>query len=75
MVNRNSRPKGISFNLNNIFVKDVLGTVDFVDKTDGTIVFRTCALEKDRVILQIGTASPERALGVAKLVRDISFSM
>lgn len=51
-------------------LSDVLGTIDFVDETDGTIVFRTCDTEKDRVVLQIGTASPERAVQAAKLVSD-----
>lgn len=47
---------------------DVLGTVDYVDQTDGTIVFRTCGREKDKVILQLGTSDPDRALMVGKLV-------
>lgn len=47
---------------------DILNTVDFIDQTDGTIVFRTCAEERNKVVLQIGTCSPERALKVAKLV-------
>lgn len=51
-------------------VNDVLGTVDFVDETDGTIVFRTCALERDKVVIQIGTSDPERALKVGKLVEN-----
>ncbi|PSN37845.1 tRNA-dihydrouridine(20) synthase [NAD(P)+]-like protein [Blattella germanica] len=51
-------------------VNHVLGTVDFVDRTDGTIVFRTCQREKERVIFQIGTCDPERALLVAKLVEN-----
>lgn len=51
-------------------VNDVLGTVDFVDKSDGTIVFRTCALEKGKVIMQIGTSCPERALKVGQMVQD-----
>lgn len=47
---------------------DILNTVDYVDQTDGTIVFRTCNEEKERVILQLGTCNAERALKVAKLV-------
>jgi len=47
---------------------DVLGTIDFIDKSDGMVVFRTCDLERDRVVLQIGTANHDRALKVAKLV-------
>lgn len=49
---------------------EILGTVDFVDQTDGTIVFRTCDEEKDKVILQLGTCNAERALKVAKLVEN-----
>lgn len=49
-------------------ILDVLGTVDFVDRTDGTIVFRTCPREKNCVVLQMGTSDPERALKVAKIV-------
>ncbi|CAH2104683.1 unnamed protein product [Euphydryas editha] len=47
---------------------DILQTTDFVDQTDGTIVFRTCEEEKEKVVLQLGTCSAERALKVAKLV-------
>lgn len=47
---------------------DILKTVDYVDQTDGTIVFRTCEEEKDKVVLQLGTCDAERALKVAKLV-------
>ncbi|XP_072936780.1 tRNA-dihydrouridine(20) synthase [NAD(P)+]-like [Epargyreus clarus] len=49
---------------------DILKTVDFVDQTDGTIVFRTCDEEKERVVLQLGTCSADRALKVAKMVEN-----
>ncbi|KAI4464794.1 trna-dihydrouridine(20) synthase [nad(p)+]-like [Holotrichia oblita] len=49
---------------------DILGTVDFIDKSDGTIVFRTCNREKDKVVVQIGTCDANRALKVAKLIED-----
>ncbi|KAL0100618.1 hypothetical protein PUN28_019190 [Cardiocondyla obscurior] len=49
---------------------DVLGTVDYIDKTDGTIVFRTCSRERDRVVLQIGTSDPGRAAEVARMVEN-----
>ncbi|CAH0603176.1 unnamed protein product [Chrysodeixis includens] len=49
---------------------EILKTVDFVDQTDGTIVFRTCDEEKEKVILQLGTCDAERALKVAKLVEN-----
>lgn len=47
-----------------------LGTIDFVDQTDGTVVFRTCALEKGKVVVQLGTADHIRALKAAKLVEN-----
>lgn len=47
-----------------------LGTVDFVDPSDGTIVFRTCALETSKVVLQLGTSNAERAVAVGKLVQS-----
>ncbi|XP_045511221.1 tRNA-dihydrouridine(20) synthase [NAD(P)+]-like isoform X1 [Colias croceus] len=49
---------------------DILKTVDYVDQTDGTIVFRTCAEENGKVVLQLGTCCAERALKVAKLVEN-----
>ncbi|XP_014247749.1 tRNA-dihydrouridine(20) synthase [NAD(P)+]-like [Cimex lectularius] len=47
-----------------------LNTVDFIDETDGTVVFRTCGKESGKNILQIGTCNPERALQAAKLMED-----
>lgn len=44
----------------------VLGTIDFVDKR-GEVVLRTCPEEKDRLVLQIGSNNPDRALKAAKL--------
>lgn len=44
-----------------------LGTIDFVDNR-GEVLFRTCLSEKDRVVLQLGSNNPERALKAAKLV-------
>lgn len=49
---------------------DVLGTVDYIDEQDGCIVFRTCPLERNKVVLQIGTADPQRALRVAKMLEN-----
>ncbi|XP_035904059.1 tRNA-dihydrouridine(20) synthase [NAD(P)+]-like [Anopheles stephensi] len=49
---------------------EVLGTVDYIDKTDGTVVFRTCADEREKVILQIGTASVERAVAVGLMMQN-----
>lgn len=48
----------------------MLGTVDYIDKHDGFVVFRTCALEKEKVVLQLGTANAERALKIAKMVEN-----
>uniref|UniRef100_A0A673H391 DRBM domain-containing protein n=1 Tax=Sinocyclocheilus rhinocerous TaxID=307959 RepID=A0A673H391_9TELE len=50
-------------------VNDVLETVDFV-APDERVMFRTCSKEKGRVVFQMGTADPERALVVAKLVEN-----
>ncbi|XP_036964393.1 tRNA-dihydrouridine(20) synthase [NAD(P)+]-like [Acanthopagrus latus] len=53
-------------------VNDVLETVDFV-APDDRVMFRTCEREKDRVIFQMGTADPDRALVVARLVeKDVA---
>lgn len=52
---------------------DVLKTIDYVDETDGTIIFRTCEREKGKVVLQLGTANAERALQVGlKVQQDIA---
>ena len=47
-------------------VSESLGTVDYVDPADGTVTLRTCAEERSRVVLQMGTCDPERALKVAQ---------
>lgn len=51
-------------------VNDVLGTVDYIDKSDGTVVFRTCGTEKERVVVQLGTCDAQRALKVAKMIEN-----
>lgn len=52
---------------------DVLGTIDYIDKTDGTVVFRTCPREREHVVLQIGTSDPSRAAEVARMVeKDVA---
>ncbi|XP_062276449.1 tRNA-dihydrouridine(20) synthase [NAD(P)+]-like [Scomber scombrus] len=50
-------------------VNEVLETVDFV-APDDRVMFRTCEKEKDRVVFQMGTADPDRALIVARLVEN-----
>lgn len=42
----------------------MLGTTEYVDETDGSLVFSTCEEEKSRLILQIGTSDPDRAVQV-----------
>lgn len=50
-----------------------MGTIDYVDPSDGTVSFRTCGLEKSRLVLQMGTCEAERALAVGKKIQqDIS---
>uniref|UniRef100_A0A8C4NEZ4 Dihydrouridine synthase 2 n=1 Tax=Eptatretus burgeri TaxID=7764 RepID=A0A8C4NEZ4_EPTBU len=50
-------------------VNDLLGTVDFV-APDGKAVFQTCSREHDRIVFQMGTADPDRALLVARLLEN-----
>ncbi|XP_051917265.1 tRNA-dihydrouridine(20) synthase [NAD(P)+]-like [Hippocampus zosterae] len=51
---------------------EVLQTVDFV-APDDRVMFRTCEKEKQKVVFQMGTADPERALTVARLVeKDVA---
>lgn len=53
-------------------VNEVLETVDFV-APDDRVMFRTCERERDRVVFQMGTADPDRALTVARLVeKDVA---
>ncbi|KAG8200865.1 hypothetical protein JTE90_015770 [Oedothorax gibbosus] len=47
----------------------ILNTVDFIDE-DQNVVFRTCEREKPSLVLQLGTASAERALKAAKMVEN-----
>lgn len=50
------------------FLSDILGTTDFIDQTDGTIVFRTCERERQKVVLQLGTSDADRALTASKML-------
>jgi hypothetical protein len=45
----------------------LLDTVDFV-ASDGRVILRTTATEKEKVIFQMGTSDPDRALKTAMLV-------
>ncbi|XP_065915860.1 tRNA-dihydrouridine(20) synthase [NAD(P)+]-like [Dysidea avara] len=47
----------------------VLDTIDYVDPS-GRCVFRTTAVEKDRLVFQMGTSDAERAAKVAQFVKD-----
>uniref|UniRef100_A0A1B6FVG1 DRBM domain-containing protein n=1 Tax=Cuerna arida TaxID=1464854 RepID=A0A1B6FVG1_9HEMI len=51
-------------------VNDILNTVDFIDTSDRSLVFRTCEKERGKVVLQIGTSDPDRALKAAKIVEN-----
>lgn len=54
-------------------VNEMLGTIDIVDKSTGEVVFRTCKLEKERVVCQFGTSDATRALLASQLVcRDVA---
>ncbi|KAJ3680346.1 hypothetical protein LUZ60_016624 [Juncus effusus] len=54
-------------------VNDSLGTTDFVERGTDSVVFRTCPLERERVVFQMGTSDPIRALKAAELVcKDVS---
>jgi len=54
----------------NRVVNDVLGTVDYIDKTDNSLVFRTCPAERGYLVLQIGTSDAKRAAQVAKFLEQ-----
>lgn len=54
-------------------VNDYLGCTDFVEKGTDNVVFRTCNLESDRVVFQIGTSDAVRALTAAQIVcKDVA---
>lgn len=51
----------------------LLGTIDFFDKLEDNVIFRTCEKERGKVVLQIGTSSAERAVKVGLLVeKDVA---
>ncbi|KAF0752097.1 tRNA-dihydrouridine(20) synthase [Aphis craccivora] len=51
-------------------VNETLQSIDYIDKSDATVVFRTCSREKAYVVLQIGTSDPERAAKAAQVVEQ-----
>ncbi|XP_075693600.1 tRNA-dihydrouridine(20) synthase [NAD(P)+]-like isoform X2 [Rhinoderma darwinii] len=50
-------------------INEVLQTVDYIAPTE-RVIFQTCEREKDRLVFQMGTSDPERALAVAKLIEN-----
>lgn len=51
-------------------VNTVLDTIDYVDRTDETLVLRVAKEERGHLVLQIGTCDPVRAAKVAKIVEN-----
>lgn len=47
-----------------------LETVDYISKTTGDVVFRASPNEKPKLVFQIGTATDENAVKVAKYVQQ-----
>ena len=70
MRNRNCNSQ-LSFLFSQIVKKSylnalgILGTIDYIDTSDGSVIFRTCEIERERLVVQIGTSDPERALQTA----------
>ncbi len=42
----------------------MLGTTEYIDDSDGSVVFSTCEEEKSKLIFQMGTSDPDRAVQV-----------
>ncbi|XP_020420518.1 tRNA-dihydrouridine(20) synthase [NAD(P)+]-like isoform X2 [Prunus persica] len=54
-------------------LNEKIGSIDFVEKGTGSVVFRTCDEEKDRVVFQMGTSDAVRALMAAQMVcKDVA---
>jgi len=52
-------------------VNNELSTIDFIEDEENSLpMFQTCKEEKEKVILQLGTADAQRALAAAKLVEN-----
>ena len=49
---------------------EALDTVDYVDRTDDSLVLRIAPQERGKLVLQIGTSDPDRAARVAKMVEQ-----
>lgn len=57
-------------NLYDYNIPESLGTVDYISKINGDLIFRTSPKEKDKLVFQMGTASDENAVKVAKYVQN-----
>ncbi|CAB4055174.1 DUS2 [Lepeophtheirus salmonis] len=58
--------------LNERVLNPMLDTVDYVDKSDSTLILRISPKERGHLVLQIGTSDPDRAVAVAmKVVKDV----
>ncbi|XP_043713397.1 tRNA-dihydrouridine(20) synthase [NAD(P)+]-like [Telopea speciosissima] len=54
-------------------INESLGSIDFVEKGTGSVVFRTCHEERNRVVFQLGTSDAVRALSAAQIVcKDVA---
>ncbi|CAK9150602.1 unnamed protein product [Ilex paraguariensis] len=54
-------------------INDVVGSTDIVEKGTENVVFRTCKEERNRVVFQMGTSDPLRALAAAQIVcKDVA---
>lgn len=52
---------------------EIIGSIDVVEKGTENVVFRTCQEERNRVVFQMGTSDPVRALAAAQIVcKDVS---
>jgi len=47
---------------------EALGSTEWYDAADGTVFLRTCERERTRLVVQLGTSDPARALKVARMV-------
>ncbi|KAJ4747589.1 tRNA-dihydrouridine synthase [Rhynchospora pubera] len=55
------------------FENEILGSTDFMERGTDIVVFRTCPLERDRVVFQMGTSDAVRALRAAEIVyKDVA---
>ncbi|XKL67104.1 hypothetical protein PGB90_010524 [Kerria lacca] len=51
-------------------LKNMLDTIDYIDTSDGSLIFRTCSREKNKIIFQIGTSDAERAAQAASIIEN-----